>query len=75
MLILKYATNGTQFQKEAKEYVINMLGNKQKLHKKNCCQYSKFYAEYYDFDTLEEVKNCGFEFTKCKLCFKGVNTI
>ena len=54
MLKLKYATNGTQFQKEAKEYVINMLGNKQKLHKKNCCQYSKFYAEYYDFDTLEE---------------------
>ena len=48
-----------------------MLGNKQKLHKKNCCQYSKFYAEYYDFDTLEEAKNCGIEFTKCKLCFKG----
>ena len=39
MLELKHATNGTQFQKEAKEYVINMLGNKQKLHKKNYCQY------------------------------------
>ena len=68
---LKYATNGTQFQKEAKEYVINMLGNKQKLHKKNCCQYSKFYAKYYDFDTVEEAEKCGIEFTKCKLCFKG----
>ena len=71
MLNLKYATNGTQFQKEAKEYVINMLGNKQKLHKKSCCQYSKDYAEYYDFDTLEEAKNYGIEFTKYKLCFKG----
>ncbi len=70
MLKLKYATNGAQFQKEAKKYVINMLGNKQKLHKKNCCQYSKCYDKYYDFDTLEEVNKCGIEFTKCKLCFK-----
>ena len=70
MLNLKYATNGTQFQKEAKEYVINMLGNKQKLHKKNCCQYSKFYAKYYDFDTLEEVNASGLKFTPCGLCFK-----
>ena len=70
MLELKCANTSMQFQKEAKEYVINMLGNKQKLHKKNCCQYSKFYAKYYDFDTLEEVEKCGVEFTKCKLCFK-----
>lgn len=67
---LKYATNGTQFQKEAKEYVINMLGNKQKLHKKNCCQYSKYYAEYYDFDTVEEANASGLKFTPCRLCFK-----
>ena len=70
MLKLKYATNGTQFQKGAKEYVINMLGNKQKLHKKNCCQYSKFYAEYYDFDTVEEANASGLKFTPCELYFK-----
>lgn len=67
---LKCATTSMQFQEEAKKYVINMLGNKQKLHEKNCCQYSKFYAKYYDFDTVEEAEKCGVEFTKCKLCFK-----
>ena len=71
MLKLKNATNGTQFQKEAKEYVINMLGNKQKLHIKNGCPHAKCFSKYYDFDTLKEAEKCGVEFTKCKLCFKG----
>lgn len=42
-----------------------------KLHKENCRQYSNFYAEYYDFDTLEDVEKSRLKFTKCKLCFKG----
>ena len=70
MLKLKYAVNGMQFQKEAKKYVINMLGNKRKLHIKNGCQFSEYYIKYYDFDSLDEISASGLEFTHCELCFK-----
>lgn len=70
MLTLKTATTGEQFQNDAKGYVINMLGGKRKLHKKNSCHYSYFYAKYYDFDTEEEAHASGIEFTTCRLCFK-----
>ena len=70
MLELKYASNGKSFQKDAKKYVINMLGNRQKLHIKNCCPHAICFSKYYDFDTLKEAEKCGVEFTKCKLCFK-----
>lgn len=70
MPTLKTATNGEQFMSEAKDYVINMLSGSRKLHKKNCCKYSEFYAEYYDFDTKEEAYASGIEFTTCGLCFK-----
>lgn len=70
MPTLKTATNDEQFKREAKDYVINMLSGSRKLHKKNCCKYSRFYAEYYDFDTIEEAYASGIEFTTCGLCFK-----
>lgn len=70
MPTLKTATNSEQFRREAKDYVINMLSGSRKLHKKNCCKYSGFYAEYYDFDTTEEAYASGIEFTTCGLCFK-----
>lgn len=70
MPTLKTATNGEQFRREAKDYVINMLSGSRKLHKKNSCKYSEFYAEYYDFDTKEEAYASGIEFTTCGLCFK-----
>lgn len=70
MPTMKYAASGPEFQRDAKEYVINMLGGKRKLHKKNCYHYSGFYAEYYDFDTKEEAYASGVEFTLCGLCFK-----
>lgn len=70
MPTLKTATNSEQFRIEAKDYVINMLSGSRKLHKKNCCKYSQFYAEYYDFDTKEEAYASGIEFTTCGLCFK-----
>ena len=66
---LKYAMNGVQFQNEAKKYVINMECNKQRLHKKNGCQWSKCFDKYYDFDSMESVIHSGVEFVKCKLCF------
>lgn len=70
MPTLKLATTGEQFQNDAKDYIINMLGGKRKLHKKNCCHYSYFYAKYYDFETEEEAYASGIEFTTCGLCFK-----
>ncbi|MBO5339148.1 MAG: hypothetical protein J6A96_05550 [Clostridia bacterium] len=72
MLELKHASNGKEFQKNAKEYVINMLGNKRKLHKKNGCYYSKCYCKYYDFNTISEAENSGIDFLKCKICFKEI---
>ncbi len=70
MAVLKYATSGPEFQHDAKEYVVNMLSNARKLHKKNGCYYAKCFAKYYDFDTKEEALASGIEFTACKRCFK-----
>ena len=70
MPMLKTATNGAQFQRNAKKYVINMLGKKRKLHKKNGCYYAKCFSEYYDFDSFEEARASGLEFTQCRKCFK-----
>ena len=47
-----------------------MQCNKQRLHKKNGCQWSKCFDKYFDFDTIEEVRVGGVEYIKCKLCFK-----
>lgn len=70
MPTLKTATNAEQFRREAKDYVINMLGGKRKLHKKCGCPQSQTCYEYYDFDTPEEAYASGVEFTTCGLCFK-----
>lgn len=67
---MKCATTGPEFQRDAKEYVINMLSGARKLHKKNGCHYAKCFAKYYDFDTKEEAYASGIEFTTCRLCFK-----
>ena len=67
---LKYSSNGEQFREEAKDYVINMLGKKRKLHKKYGCQWAKDFTEYYDFNSKEEAKESGIAFTYCEVCFK-----
>lgn len=67
---VKTASSGEQFRREAKKYVINMRGNKKKLHIKNGCHWASFFSEYYDFDSLVEAKNCGVESTLCGNCFK-----
>ncbi len=69
-MILKYAKNGEQFRKEAKEYVINMTGEKKKLHRKCGCYWSRYLHKYYDFNNLHEAKNSGVESTLCGYCFK-----
>ena len=69
MSALKHATGNNDFQQFAKEYVINMLGKKRKLHRKNGCQYSKHYSKYYDFDSIEEAEAIGVAHTVCELCF------
>lgn len=69
--MMKTATNSAEFQRDAKKYVINMTGNKKKLHIKNGCYWSKWFYYYYDFDNLAEAKNCGVESTLCGICFKG----
>lgn len=69
MPTLKHATGNNDYQRFAKEYVINMLGKKRKLHRKNGCQYSKHYSKYYDFDSIEEAEASGVAHTKCELCF------
>ncbi len=73
MPVLKEATHGGVFQKEAKAYFINMLSSSQKLHKKGCksCPHSNYSSKYYDFDTLEEAENSGIEYTHCRNCFLG----
>ena len=70
MLELKYAPSGKEFQEDAKKYVVNMLGNKRKLHKKNGCLHSCYYSKYYDFNTVNEAEASGIHFLKCQLCFK-----
>lgn len=69
MLELKIAHTGEEYQANAKKYVINMTGNKKKLHIKNGCYWAKGFYEYYDFDTLADAKNCGVETTLCEICF------
>lgn len=66
---LKTACHVSEYKRDAKEYVINMLGKKRKLHIKNGCCHSKCFFEYYTFETLEEVEASGIEFTKCRICF------
>lgn len=66
---LKTANRVDEFRREAKKYVINMLGKKRKLHIYNGCCHSKCLFEYYTFETFEEVEASGIEFTKCRICF------
>lgn len=73
MPTMKYAASGPEFQRDAKEYVINMLGGKRKLHKKNGCQFSKCYSKYYDFDTKEDAYASDIAFTPCEICFPENN--
>ena len=64
---LKKANGKEQFQMEARAYVINMLGNRRMLHKKNGCKDSTLLHKYYDFASLEDV--VGIEYIKCSFCF------
>ena len=67
---LQTALNGKDYQAKAKKYVINMKGNRKKLHIKNGCYWSRFFEEFYSFDNLADAKNCGVETTVCEKCFK-----
>ena len=69
-MILKTAENGEDFQKNAKQYVVNMLSNARTLHKKNGCYYARYLTKYYDFETLKDAEGSGIECLKCKKCFK-----
>ncbi len=68
---IKTAHSGTEFQNEAKKYVINMESEARKLHIKNCksCPYSHYFFKYYDFDSYEEAIESGIEFLECRRCF------
>lgn len=70
MPVLKTASNGVEFQRDAKKYVINMTNRNKKLHIKNGCYHAKCFYSYYDFDNLADAKNCGVESTLCEICFK-----
>ena len=66
--MIKKSTDKQHFNENAKEYVINVKNNRNKLHKKCCCVGSKYISEYYDFDTYEEAVKSGIEFTECAQC-------
>jgi len=69
MIVKKWDKN---FQANAKKYVINMLksSGRPTLHKKDGCYWGKTVQEYVDFDSVDEARENGFDFTKCKICFK-----
>ena len=67
--MMKYAKSTTDFQDNAKDYVINMTSAARKLHKKNGCYYSRMFDKYYDFDTYEQAKASEIGHTDCELCF------
>ena len=69
MPMIKQAISNNEYQRFAKDYVINMLGKKRKLHRKNGCHFSRHYSKYYDFDSIEEAEASGVAYTKCELCF------
>lgn len=71
--MMKHAENTTDFQTNAKDYVINMTSGARKLHKKNGCYYSHTLDKYYDFDTYEQAKASGIGHTDCELCFGNKN--
>lgn len=66
---LKKSITKQHYEENAKKYVINMKNDSKKLHKKNGCQHSKHLTEYYDFDTLEEIKNSNISCAYCHNCF------
>lgn len=72
--MIKHSKNATDFQENAKDFVINMLGNKRKLHKKNGCYYAHMLEKYYDFDTYEQAKESNIEHTDCQICFRKNKT-
>jgi hypothetical protein len=47
-----------------------MLSDARTLHKKNGCYYARYFAKYYDFETLKDAEGSGIECLKCKKCFK-----
>lgn len=66
---MKKASCGEEYQKMAKEYVVNMVGNRKMLHKKNRCYHSKFLYEYLDFDSFEEAETMFPKVAICQKCF------
>ena len=68
---IKKAKSGSDFQKNASEYVANMYENKKMLHKKNCCKDSKFMYEYLNFDSLDEARTFEPRLSFCQKCFSN----
>ena len=50
--LIKHSKSGKDFQKESKQFIVNMTSQKKKLHIKNTikCDESKFAYDYIDFD-------------------------
>ena len=70
---IKKSSGKSDFQANAKKYVINMVrGSKRTMHIKNekSCSWSSFLQEYVDFDSLEEAEASGIAYVECKNCFK-----
>lgn len=69
-MILKTAESAEEFQRKAKQYVMNMLSDARTLHIKNGCYHAQYFAKYYDFERLEDAECSGVECLKCRKCFK-----
>ena len=67
---MKEASGAKEFQENSKEYFINILGGRRKLHRRDGCPNTKCVHKYYDFDTYDEAKASGIPHTDCGHCFR-----
>ena len=68
---LKYSTHKSEFDANAKEYVINMHEGKKTLHRKYGCSDSQCLIRYYDFDSQVEAETSAIKPTPCKKCIRN----
>lgn len=63
----------TDFDRDSKQFNVNMTGQKRTLHKKDCKIPCGMY-HFIPFDTIEEVKEFeeahNVQFKPCAICFK-----
>lgn len=68
---LKYSTHKSEFDANAKEYVINMHKGSKKLHRKYGCCDSQCLIRYYDFDSQVEAETSSVKPALCKKCIRN----